>query len=1300
MWLCLVTLVACDVTITVNNNGNDSVICCSGKETCPCSSLSSALHNMSDNTLINITSESVTLHDIVGMGSGNLSNITIIGNGATIMCNNTGGVYCESCSDVTIMGITWHQCGGKDSEHPITQIPVLAFTNISSELTIQECTFQYSSGCPVYIQLNGAKGNVLIKESNFVANVFDFDYSSHDDLCAGLYISSNAQVVFTINNSRFDGNGCTRNESDNFCPYFGAIVHSNNDAFEHDQYLFENTNFSNNFHGLNVENAVTKLLNVNVYNNINYGIYVYMNAGTFSILSATFINNRNALSIDGDTVKILSSATFISNVDALSITAGTISISSVTFINNANALSINSEESASISIDIDNSTFSNIPIGTSQMGIDIKAFANLTFNCSNSEFNNNQNGAVSIITFNTTEPITTSIIAFTNVTIYNTTGNTFTHSSVYIENRNSIFSIMFTKVNFTSNHYITDDRGMLLINNHFTDWYSTDPVSIQLTDCTFDNNNALDHVVALNVYIHEKQNPYFVVIYDFNVTITLSDSYFDDNVGGKSIVHINVPTIKGWYLSTILVLLDNSTFSNSKGTALYLIIPEFQFEGNTVFINNSATNGAAVYLDEVHVVSIDNTNIKFINNSAEKEGGAMYINLNSDHCNVFQSILNTYNVSFINNSADIAGNSIYFSVPQDCEVYTNISNESSLLYFPNKFKYSQSMFSKNSPVVTSPHSIYLYPPAAIIINNSSNTYKLQQSKMLGEPIRFTASVLDYFNSVTEPLAFSIDCESCGDYVLSTYEQVIIHDHTLQELEVFPRGHSDVVSNTNISITMSSVQSPLIHLSLLVELSSCHTGYLFDKYKSPPQCVCYQYSDIVHCTEQYSEIKIGYWIGFLTEQHYTSSICPRNYCNFAKRTETSQRYYNLPSKSDDQCSSHRTGVACGECKPGYTLAYDSPDCINTDKCSAGMTILVIVLTILYWIAIVAVVFGLMYFRLKIPLGYVYAIIYYYSIVDVLLINDVSEETSLLVSILSSVAKLTPQLFGQLCLVKGLSGIDQQFIHYSHALAVSLILLIIILAAKRSGRLTRFIGPCIIRVICLLLLLSYTSLASTSLQLLRPLAFNDVDEMRTYSSPDIKYFTGRHLAYAIVAILCEVIIVIGLPVFLLLEPLLSHLNQRINFVKIKPLLDEFQFSYKGKYRWFAAYYLICRQVIFLIVYVGNGDYYKMLYYLQTACIIIAMIHICFQPYKNNLLNALDGVILLILVLVVNLNTFSFSFLSSASSIVLVLLPLLLLACFIIMNKLFSHYCKRKKRMHLLNPVEAYGEDEDDNYNNQRR
>ena len=334
-------------------------------------------------------------------------------------------------------------------------------------------------------------------------------------------------------------------------------------------------------------------------------------------------------------------------------------------------------------------------------------------------------------------------------------------------------------------------------------------------------------------------------------------------------------------------------------------------------------------------------------------------------------------------------------------------------------------------------------------------------------------------------------------------------------------------------------------------------------------------EIVYCNEDYTEIRIGYWIGIISGQ-YASSVCPSDCCNFAERTETNLGYYDLSRESDDQCNSHRTGVACGECKQGYTLAYDSPDCISKDKCSAGMTFLVLVLTILYWFAVVAVVFGLLYlpFQNSSTLGYAFGIIYFYSIVDILLVNDVSEEVYQVVTILSSFAKLTPRMFGQLCFVEGLSGIDQQFIHYCHALAVSLIVLVIILVTRSSPRLAMYVRRCIIRVICVLILLAYTSLASTSLLLLRPLTFNDVDEVRTYSSPDIKYFTGRHLAYGIVALLCEILIGIGLPLLLLLEPVLSR---KVNFVRIKPLMDPFQQCYKNKYRWFAAYYLICRQVL---------------------------------------------------------------------------------------------------------------------------
>ena len=1269
VWLCLITHVAYGTIITVNNNGDNSSSCCVYGRW-PCSSLSSALNNVSDNTVINITSESVTLHD-VGMGSGNLSNITITGNGATIMCNNTGGVHCESCSNITIMGITWYQCGRSNPDYPAINTPVLNFTT-GSDIIIRNCTFQSSSGCPVYVK--NAREHITIQDSNFNSNIFDASEYLHG--CAGLFVDSeNGSLSITITSSKFYSSGC-KSSTIKQCSHYGILILGCTNYCEQVNLLIEGTEFLNNYYGLYLhgENAKTTMVylsHVNFSDNIAYGALILtpvLNNSTIivNISFVTFMNNINAFGIVGP-------------LAAREINA-TIKISNSTFNDNR--------------ANDDDAHYSH----SKQLGVLRVALmsSNASVTIENCYFYNNFNGAVGIhVAPYKTECIPVGVwITFTNVNIYNTTTiHNIAYASiasVSIVTVNILTVVItFTNVNFTSNNYSRHDGEVLLIENSEECDHYRSYVSTVLKNCTFDSNAATDHMVFLHIKTDVSDG--YRDFYD----IQLSRCNFDNNFGGKSIVYVVGPTSISRSTDSRLTL-DNSTFSSNTGTALRSNIAYCLFLKMVFFINNTANSGAAIYFEEVHSMQSDNnSDIHFINNTAVQKGGALYFNLVTDYCDVFSK---PFNASFSDNSAKVAGNSIYFSIPQTCQVNTNTSDNSSLLYIPDKFTYFQQLHSKGPPTVTSPHSFKLYPPA-VAINNSSNDYLIQQPKMLGEPIQFIASVFDYFNNITEPVIFSIDCSSCGDdYVLSTY-QITVHNELLHEFKVYPTASNDVTSSINISLTMLSILPPVyksLSASLSIELSSCHTGYLFDE--SQRQCICYPYSDIVHCNEQYVEIKIGYWIGFLTKQHYTSSVCPSYYCNFANCTETSPGYYSLHGKSDDQCSSHRTGVACGECKSGYTLAYDSPDCINTDRCSAGMTILVIVLTILYWIAIVAVVFGLMYFQFQISSGYAYGIIYYYSIVDILLGNNISEEVFQFVAVFSSFAKLTPQLFGQLCLVKGLSGIDQLFIHYSHALAISLILLIIVMVTRYSPRFAVFVRRCIICIICLLLLLSYTSLASTSLQLLRPLTFNDVDEVRTYSSPDIEYFTGRHLVYGIVAILCEVIIVIGLPLFLLLEPILGR---RFNFVKIKPLLDQFQGCYKDKYRYFAVYYLLCRQVIILIVYVGNEDYYNKLYYLQTACIIIAMIHGWVQPYKKKLVNGLDEAILLTLVLVVNLNTFSFlSSISSQLSVVLIILPLLLLSLIGIRKLIIRCYNKKKKSFYLYNPVDVnveFEEDEDDDNDN---
>ena len=411
---------------------------------------------------------------------------------------------------------------------------------------------------------------------------------------------------------------------------------------------------------------------------------------------------------------------------------------------------------------------------------------------------------------------------------------------------------------------------------------------------------------------------------------------------------------------------------------------------------------------------------------------------------------------------------------------------------------------------------------------------------------------------------------------------------------------------------------------------------------------------MYCSGSSSVIKRGYWFGHVTGIP-TVTFCPIGYCNFTC-CKTTIGYHQLSPTRNNQCRLHRAGIACGSCENGYTLPYYSSECVSIDKCTMTWSIVIVILTVLYWIAIVAVVFIMMHYQINI--GKLYAITYYYSIVDVLLSDnsdDFPDGLYTFINIMYSIAKLTPQFLGKLCLVKGISGIDQQFIHYIHPLAVAFILLILSLVARCSHRISSLLSRAIIRVICFLLLLSYTSMTTTSLLLLKYLKFFDVTQVYTHLSPDTEYFHGRHLAYGMIAILCAITFVIGLPLLLLLEPFINH---KINFTKIKPILHQFQGCYKDKYRWFAAYYMICRLVIISIIIVFTSNDSTARYLLITVCAVIVLVHLMIKPYYSNILNMFDAILLLLSVLVTVslLIDFTGSNLAIQVTLLLLMLPLM--------------------------------------------
>ena len=468
------------------------------------------------------------------------------------------------------------------------------------------------------------------------------------------------------------------------------------------------------------------------------------------------------------------------------------------------------------------------------------------------------------------------------------------------------------------------------------------------------------------------------------------------------------------------------------------------------------------------------------------------------------------------------------------------------------------------------------------VNDTGCVLYYVQNIMLGQKILLNACMYDYYNHSVDAACLLISGTTNQGYSLDSSKTLITCNHTIELASIYGNESTQFDYSINISLYDNcQSESKQVLTKLVVELSPCHPGFSF--HIKSQKCECYNSrEDIVFCSGSSSTIKRGYWFGIVTGKP-TVTFCPINYCNFTC-CDTSNKYYHLSPVRDNQCRSHRSGAACGNCENGYTLPFFSTKCINEDYCTVLQTVIVVILTVVYWIALVIVVFITMY--CKVSVGYLYAITYYYSMVDVLLTEylHIPNGLYITINIIYSIFKLTPQFLGKLCLVRGLSGIDQQFIHYVHPLAVSLMLLMIVKLARFSHRLSVFISRGIIQVICFLLLLSYTSVTVTSLLLVKYLKFSDVDKIYTYLSPDMEYFQGRHLIYGIIASLCIIFIVIGVPLILITEPFLNH---KINFIRIKPLLDQFRGCHKNKYRWFAGYYMICRIVVITITVIFSSD-----------------------------------------------------------------------------------------------------------------
>ena len=442
-----------------------------------------------------------------------------------------------------------------------------------------------------------------------------------------------------------------------------------------------------------------------------------------------------------------------------------------------------------------------------------------------------------------------------------------------------------------------------------------------------------------------------------------------------------------------MTLYGGAVSTNDKTTMIFEGCIISSFDRNLATVGGGAIN--VHVLNNSRIMLNDNASVKFIDNNAQY-GAAVF--LDTTAIMIIESDKNCIN--FTNNIAKVLGSSVYQDVT--AKMYNNncIINRTvgvSIEY-----------------IATPPNKLNFSDPAVCIDYDSDtqcNSYYVKDI-MLGAEIVIPAYMFDYYNQFVDSTQFLIHSETHPIYYNSGPKVVLISGGKFEGVNIIGNQTISRSLNFSINITLNialNADWKQISVNLIIELSPCHPGFWQYPSKSM-RCDCYNASDIVFCSDSSSTIKRNYWFGNVTGKP-TVTFCPINYCNFTC-CETSNGYYHLSPVRDNQlqCRLHRSGIACGSCEEGYTLSFDSAECIYVNECNTGQTVLIAALVLLYWIVIIVTVFLMMHF--KVGIGYLYAITYYYSVVDLLLNQNLYPSDALytVINVMSSVVKIIPQFLG--------------------------------------------------------------------------------------------------------------------------------------------------------------------------------------------------------------------------------------------------------------------------------------------------
>jgi hypothetical protein len=718
-------------------------------------------------------------------------------------------------------------------------------------------------------------------------------------------------------------------------------------------------------------------------------------------------------------------------------------------------------------------------------------------------------------------------------------------------------------------------------------------------------------------------------------------------------------------------------FENNLGTAVYVIdgVADFSNSSATFDGNHGIRGGAIALLGTSTMIVGPNREYMFCNNSALYQGGAIFNQMIDTHdftlsrdCFIQYDNGNSHSITarYWNNSITFHGNrapvgrAIFTTSLNPC-LFVNNNTDSNPYYITVSVS---DVFSRRGIEINEGE---VATEGAILQSEQNKLHPIP-----GKRIEHGVTIMDDTQRDVrhEPLRVNIGSGQDNNSVKIDSSQSLYVGEKLQL-----KGKPGDMAYLSLQ-TVSTRQS---YITLSVEIADCPPGF---KLENDSECVCNskEHYGLLECDRDfYSVLSPGLWIGIISDENtrnteLVTSVCPRTFCDYNNTfadKKTIASVVKLPPVHSELeraiCGMRRQGILCGNCTPGYTTHYHSPDfqckSVHHTFCKVGW-----LFYILSELVPVTVVFiTVIAFNISFTSGAVNGFILFSQILLSLNIDasgiirfprqkEVTQGYQFLYGFLNLDFFTIDRL--SFCLWHRATALDMlAFKYVTIVYALSLVILVIWFMNRCGGRcLGRWwrittVKSSVIHGISAFLIVCYSQCITVSLSLLnraelwRKVNSNLNISVRVWHNGNMKYFGLDHLPYALPALLCLSTIGVLPPFLLIVYPLFNKvmaffgleeskfmhfLSQKIPISKIKPLLDTFQGCFKDNLRFFAGLYFIYRWTAPFVNSVTSSLGTAYITY-EICLILILALHALFQPYQKRVHNIIDTLLFTNLLLI---------------------------------------------------------------------